>query len=65
MKYKVMIEETLSRTVTVEASSQRQAEQMAREDYRDCKIVLSGDDYSETRFKVIPPESPYRCAPDG
>lgn len=45
MKYQVTITETLSRTISVEASSADIAEEKVREQYRDEKIVLGSSDF--------------------
>ena len=50
MRYNVTIEETLARTVQVEAGSQRDAELAVRRLYRDSEIILSCDDYVATRI---------------
>lgn len=52
MRYNVTIQETLARTVQVEAGSQRDAELAVRQLYRDCEIILSADDYVETSITV-------------
>lgn len=43
--YLVTVEETLSRTVKVKASSLRDAERKVEVAYRNCEIVLDADDF--------------------
>lgn len=50
MRYNVTIQETLARTVQVEAGTQREAELAVSRLYRDSEIVLSCDDYVVTRI---------------
>ena len=50
MRYNVTIQETLARTVQVEAGTQREAELAVSRLYRDSEIVLSSDDYVATRI---------------
>lgn len=45
MKYDVCIQETLSKTITVEAESNTDACSMIREKVKNGEIVLSADDY--------------------
>ena len=52
MRYEVTIEETLARTMQVEASSEKEAELAVRRMYCDCNIVLTDDDYVATEFRV-------------
>lgn len=52
MRYNVTIEETLAKTVQVEADSQHDAESAARLLYGNCDVVLDTDDYSYTEFIV-------------
>jgi site-specific DNA-methyltransferase (adenine-specific) len=60
MKYKVTIQETLARSVLVEADSQGDAELAARRMYRDSKIILDSGDYLDTDYRVSPLEPYYR-----
>lgn len=46
MKYDVCIQETLSKTITVEAESNTDACSMIREKVKNGEIVLSADDYT-------------------
>ena len=50
MRYNVTIQETLARTVQVEAGTQREAELAVGRLYRDSEIVLYCDDYVVTRI---------------
>lgn len=52
MRYNVTIQETLAKVVQVEAGSMHEAETAVRRLYRDCDIVLSGDDYIDTKISV-------------
>lgn len=45
MKYTVVIVETLSRKVEVEAADAREAKQIIAEQYNNEQIVLSADDF--------------------
>lgn len=54
MKYKVIIRETLERTVEVEANSAQEAELSVRKDYHNSIIVLDDGDYVDTCFLVKP-----------
>lgn len=44
--YTIVIDETLSRHVEIEAESAEQAEEIATAQYNDSKIVLDADDFS-------------------
>lgn len=52
MRYNVTIQETLARTVQVEADTQMDAESAIRRLYRNCDIVLADGDYVCTEFMV-------------
>lgn len=52
MKYSVTIEETLSRTVNIEAENQQDAIEKVKKQYKNEDIVLNGDDFSEVVFGV-------------
>lgn len=52
-KYKVEITETLVRVVEVEAENKLEAFAKVKDDYDDEKIVLTADDYQETKFEVL------------
>lgn len=47
MKYNVLVEETLSRIVEVEAEDEEQAEKIVESMYRNEEIVLTSDDFSD------------------
>ena len=51
MRYKIEIQELLSRVVEIEASSAEEAIDKAREMYRAEEIVLDGDDWVETEIE--------------
>lgn len=51
-KYSVTIEETLCRTINVEADSQQDAIEKVKKQYKNENIVLNGDDFSEVVFGV-------------
>ena len=51
-EYNVMITETLSRIITVEASSEREAEEKVKEMYNDEEIVLDWNDLDDTDIEV-------------
>lgn len=53
MKYKVEITETLQRTVEVEAKDEGKAYQIVKDMYRNEEIVLSADDYIDTKIEVL------------
>jgi len=52
MKKKVTIEETLARTIEVEAESDSKAISKVEEAYKNGEYVLSADDYASTMFHV-------------
>ena len=52
MRYNVTIQETLARTVQVEANSQLDAEFAVRSLYQDCSVVLDFRDLIDTDFSV-------------
>lgn len=49
-KYKIMVEEILSRVIEVEAEDILDAIQEVREKYKNEEIVLNADDYATTDF---------------
>ena len=51
-KFDVEITETLQRTVTVEATSQEEAERMVERSWRDGDYVLTDEDYVGVDFKT-------------
>ena len=52
-KFDVEITETLQRTVTVEATSQEEAERMVERSWRDGDYVLTDEDYVGVDFKTV------------
>lgn len=64
MRYNVTIEETLARTVQVEADSQRDAEQAIRRLYQESEIVLSDNDYVNTQI-LVSCNQPFYKSPAG
>lgn len=50
MKYKVHIEETLSKDVVVEATTEKEAETIVQRKLDNEEIILTGDDYTGERF---------------
>lgn len=50
MKYDVCIQETLSKTITVEADTNTDACSMIREKVNNGEIVLSADDFTGCRI---------------
>ena len=52
-KFDVEITETLQRTVTVEATSQEEAERMVERSWRDGDYVLTDEDYVGGDFKTV------------
>ncbi len=53
--FSIEIEETLSRTVEVEANSAEEAISKLKKSYQNQEIVLSSEDYVTTEFKEIEP----------
>lgn len=62
MRYKVTIQETLSRSILIDAATLYDAEFVARDMYRNCQIILSDNDFVSTEFKVDPLHSYYQSA---
>ena len=52
MKYDVRVEEVLSRTIAVEASSREEAQRKVSEAYRAEQIVLTADDIESRDISV-------------
>ena len=52
MKYKVNVEELLSRIVEVEADSEEESEEKVREIYRNEEIVLDASDFQSVEYFV-------------
>lgn len=53
MKYKVMITETLSRIIEIEAKDKADALSTVKCEYNDENIILSSEDYEATEFDII------------
>lgn len=54
MRYTVLIEETVSEDFPVDAESEKEAEEKARELYRAGKLVLEPGNPEEVRFMSLP-----------
>lgn len=52
MKYKVNVEELLSRIIEVEADSDEEAEEKVREMYRNEEIVFDASDFQSVEYFV-------------
>ena len=53
MKYKIRIEETLTKYVEIEAESSSTAKKIAKQMYLNEVIVLTSDDLNVTQFEVV------------
>lgn len=51
--YRVVITETLQRTVYIDAKSAEEAKDKVEEHYRNEKIVLDSSDYQDTEIEVV------------
>lgn len=51
--YRVVITETLQRTVYIDAKSAEEAEDVVEERYRNEEIVLDSSDYQDTEIEVV------------
>ena len=51
-KYKVIISETLLKTVEVNAESEDEAREHVQEQYDNCDIILSADDFDSMNMSV-------------
>ena len=51
--YHVAITETLEFTVQVTAENSQEAEQIVREDWLNCKYILSDDNFTDVKFEVV------------
>jgi ATP:corrinoid adenosyltransferase len=51
--YEILITETLTRVVEVEAETSEEALTMLNDKYVNQEIVLTGDDYEETKMEII------------
>lgn len=54
MEYKFEIEETLKKTVTIEAESEQEAINILRQKYYAEDIVLTADDYAGSEIYSLP-----------
>lgn len=54
-EYDVTITETLRKTVTVEAESMAEAEQMVNDAWHNSEYILDADDFQEVRFESSEP----------
>ncbi len=52
IKFKISVEETLSRIVEVEASSKEEALDKVREQYKNEEIVLDAEDFCEVNIRI-------------
>jgi hypothetical protein len=53
LKYSVEIKETLSRRIEIEAATRNEAQEIAKQLYREEKIVLTADDFTEVNFATL------------
>ena len=53
MKHLVEITETLQRIVEVDAGNDDDAENIVREQYRVCEIILDESDLKDVSFRVV------------
>lgn len=53
-EYDVVIKETLSKTVTVEAENARQAREIVERKWKDSEYILDADDFKGVAFSVPP-----------
>lgn len=58
MKYAVIITETLTTTVTVDAENKKEALDIVKKKYDDCEIVLSSEDFFEVDMNVMEYDNP-------
>jgi 5-bromo-4-chloroindolyl phosphate hydrolysis protein len=52
-EYNVEVCETLIRIVTVEATSEEEALELARNDYNNAELVLDADDFFDVDFEIV------------
>lgn len=52
--YKVEIMETLRHVVEVEAGSQKMAEQIVNDRWKDGEYILDADNFAGVEFKAVP-----------
>lgn len=50
MKYRVNVEEILSRVIEIDADNEDNAEEKVKEMYRKQEIVLDAEDFQEVKF---------------
>ena len=60
MRYNVTIQETLAKTLQVEANSKLDAELAVTRLYRNCNLTLSSDDYIDTKISIDQPQLYYK-----
>ena len=53
MKYTIEVEETLSKTIEIDAKSESEALEKANKQYKNADIILSGDDYVGHEIRVL------------
>ena len=53
-EFEVTITETLQKTVTVEAKSREEAEEIVHERYKDSEYILDADHFKDVEFKAAP-----------
>lgn len=49
-KYEVLVEETLSRMIEVQAEDESEALEIVKEMYKNCEIVLDYEDFSNVEI---------------
>lgn len=52
-EFKILVEETLTRVVTVTANSEEEAYDKVKTDYHNEKVVLDYDDFSGVEFEIL------------
>ena len=52
-EYDVTITETLEKTVTVEAASKAEAEEMVRQQYYNSEYILDSENFTGVDFKLV------------
>lgn len=53
MKFQVVIEETLSKTICIEAECEHDALLIAKKMWRDGEVILDADDFSGVDFSEV------------
>lgn len=51
--YEIRIEETLSKTVTIEAATKHEAISIAKKKYKDGEIILTADVFEDVKFEEV------------